>query len=243
MAITRKPFAVMAAAAIAVSLAGCGGGEGSGGGSKEAAKPGGTLHYLTGPRLVEHWDPQRMYIGRDLSNANRLFYRGLTTFPVTDDPKEGTTPVADRVFFVGVEGGFSFSGIGGFTIRFAVSELGPLGVFLSASLPTGILIYPPAGLTINDFSAGVEFFKTRFREHIMRSARSMTMRSRLDAREVMLARAMWIEVVRSMNRFRAMAGLAPVPEQDPAVVLTAEGVEGAAARASSVDGPLPPAQP
>jgi tRNA/rRNA methyltransferase/tRNA (cytidine32/uridine32-2'-O)-methyltransferase len=56
----------------------------------------------------------------------------------------------------------------------------------------------------------VEFFKTRYREHIMRSARSMTLRSRLDAREIMLARAMWIEVVRSMNRFRRMAGLAPV---------------------------------
>ena len=59
-----------------------------------------------------------------------------------------------------IEGGFSFAGIGGFTIRFAVSELGPLGVFLSASLPTGIIIYPPFGLTINDFSAGVEFFKS-----------------------------------------------------------------------------------
>ena len=61
----------------------------------------------------------------------------------------------------------------------------------------------------------VEFFKTRFREHIMRSARSMTMRSRLDAREVMLARAMWIEVVRAMNRYRKMAGLPEIPEQDP----------------------------
>lgn len=56
----------------------------------------------------------------------------------------------------------------------------------------------------------VEFFKTRYREHIMRSARSMTLRSRLDAREAMLARAMWIEVVRAMNRFRKLAGLAPV---------------------------------
>ena len=63
--------------------------------ASEAAKPGGTLYYLTGPRLVEHWDPQRIYIGRDLSNANRLFYRGLTAFPVTDDPVEGVTPVPD----------------------------------------------------------------------------------------------------------------------------------------------------
>ncbi|MGQ0650321.1 MAG: RNA methyltransferase [Gemmatimonadaceae bacterium] len=57
----------------------------------------------------------------------------------------------------------------------------------------------------------VEFFKTRFREHIMRSARSMGLRMRPDAREIMLARAMWIEVVRAMNRYRTMAGLPPVP--------------------------------
>lgn len=63
----------------------------------------------------------------------------------------------------------------------------------------------------------VEFFKTRFREHIMRSARSMTMRMRLDAREVMLARAMWIEVVRAMNRYRKMAGLSEVPFDDVTV--------------------------
>jgi len=94
MSITRKPFAVLAATALAVSLAGCGGDDGGGGSTKDV-EAGGTLFYLTGPRLVEHWDPQRIYIGRDLSNANRLFYRGLTTFPVTDDPEKGTTPVAD----------------------------------------------------------------------------------------------------------------------------------------------------
>lgn len=76
----------------------------------------------------------------------------------------------------------------------------------------------------------VEFFKTRFRRHIMRSARSMTVRSRLDAREVMLARAMWIEVVRAMNRYRGMAGLAPIdpgePEgDDPTTSEAASGVD------------------
>ncbi|HTD67964.1 MAG TPA: hypothetical protein VK846_15675, partial [Candidatus Limnocylindria bacterium] len=70
------------------------------------------------------------------------------------------TPVEERVFFIGVEGGFSFSGVGGFTIRFAVSELGPLGVFITGSIPGGILLEPNTGLSINDFSAGVEFFKT-----------------------------------------------------------------------------------
>ncbi len=56
----------------------------------------------------------------------------------------------------------------------------------------------------------VEFFKTRFRTHIMRSARSLGFRMDPDAREIMMVRAMWIEVVRAMNRYRGMAGLPPV---------------------------------
>jgi hypothetical protein len=71
-----------------------------------------------------------------------------------------TTPVAKRIFFVGVEGGFSMAGAGGFGIKFAISELGPLGVYIFASVPGGIVLEPNTGLAINDFSAGVEFFKT-----------------------------------------------------------------------------------
>ncbi|MBK8249580.1 MAG: RNA methyltransferase [Gemmatimonadetes bacterium] len=56
----------------------------------------------------------------------------------------------------------------------------------------------------------VDFFKTRFRTHIMRSVRSLGFRMDPDAREIMMARAMWIEVVRAMNRYRGMAGLPPV---------------------------------
>src|SRR5262249_42607980 len=63
-----------------------------------------------------------------LDSGNRI----LDSFDIS-------TPVAKRVFFVGVEGGFSFSGIGGITIRFAVSELGPLGLFLSASIPGRVI--------------------------------------------------------------------------------------------------------
>ena len=33
-------------------------------------------------------------------------------------------------------------------------------MFLSASLPTGIMLEPQIGLVMNDFAAGVEFFKT-----------------------------------------------------------------------------------
>jgi TrmH family RNA methyltransferase len=48
----------------------------------------------------------------------------------------------------------------------------------------------------------IEFFKTRFPEHIMRSVRSLAYRARPDAREIELMRAMAIEVVRAMERER-----------------------------------------
>ena len=41
------------------------------------------------------------------------------------DPFDTITPVADRVFFVGVEGGFKFAGIGGFTIRLGALRARP----------------------------------------------------------------------------------------------------------------------
>ncbi|RYP80828.1 ABC transporter substrate-binding protein, partial [Nocardioides guangzhouensis] len=93
----RKPIvAVAATALVAVGLAACGGGSTSGGGSstKEGTK-GGTLYYLGGTRTVEHIDPQRMYIGRDLTNFNRLTNRGLLTFPATEDPAHATDLVPD----------------------------------------------------------------------------------------------------------------------------------------------------
>src|SRR5918994_2440180 len=71
-----------------------------------------------------------------------------------------TTPVAERIFYLGIEGGFSFAGLGGFSIRLGLSELGPLTVQISASVPGGILLEPITGLSMNDFVAGVEFFKT-----------------------------------------------------------------------------------
>ncbi len=69
-----------------------------------------------------------------------------------------TTPVASRVFFVGISGGFAFSGLSGFTIQLGLSSLGPLDVQISADLPEGILLDPDTGLSINDFTAGVKFF-------------------------------------------------------------------------------------
>ena len=52
------------------------------------------------------------------------------------------------------------AGMAGFTIRLGLSELGPLSAFINVEVPGGILLEPNTGLTINDFSAGVEFFKT-----------------------------------------------------------------------------------
>ena len=50
------------------------------------------------------------------------------------DTFDRTTPVADRILYVAVEGGFTFQGIGA-SIRFAISELGPLGVQISGLGP------------------------------------------------------------------------------------------------------------
>jgi peptide/nickel transport system substrate-binding protein len=70
--------------ALALTATACssnknGGGNASSSGPTGAAntKAGGTLYYLT-KRPVEHWDPQRTYLGRDLADASRLFYRNLT---------------------------------------------------------------------------------------------------------------------------------------------------------------------
>ena len=64
------------------------------------------------------------------------------------------------MFYLGLQGGFSMAGMAGFTIRLGLSELGPLQVFINVEVPGGILLEPTSGLTLNDFSAGVEFFKT-----------------------------------------------------------------------------------
>ncbi|WP_205473448.1 ABC transporter substrate-binding protein [Nocardioides sp. SYSU D00038] len=120
MAITKKPFAALAAAALAVSLAACGGGDdgddnNSPGGSDGAAAKGGTAIFFNGPRNTEHWDPQRMYIGRDLNNSGRLFYRSLVAYPASNDPTEGTTPIPDLATDTGTteDGGKTWT----FTIR------------------------------------------------------------------------------------------------------------------------------
>ena len=71
-----------------------------------------------------------------------------------------TTPVAHRILYLGIEGGFSFAGIGGFSIQVGLSELGPLSAQVSVTLPEGIVLDPDTGIAINDFTAGIQFYKT-----------------------------------------------------------------------------------
>jgi TrmH family RNA methyltransferase len=52
--------------------------------------------------------------------------------------------------------------------------------------------------------ASIEFFKTRFPEHIMRTLRSLTFRAGPNARELSLLRAMAIEVTNYLHRTRRL---------------------------------------
>lgn len=57
----------------------------------------------------------------------------------------------------------------------------------------------------------IDFFKTRYRDHIMRSLRSIYYRAAPDGREIQLLRAVHIEVVRNMDRMLLKFGAAPRP--------------------------------
>jgi peptide/nickel transport system substrate-binding protein len=93
----KKALAVLAAASMSIAVAACGGNSSDNnkpsGSSGEAAK-GGTLTYYIRSAL-EHTDPQRTYVGRDITNWSRTVYRSLVTFPISDDPDVATTPVPD----------------------------------------------------------------------------------------------------------------------------------------------------
>jgi peptide/nickel transport system substrate-binding protein len=108
MLIKRTAIAAAATAALTISLAACGGGsdDGDSGTSTSGGEAGGTLQYLT-YRPTEHLDPQRMYIGRDLTNMSRLAYRSLVSFPVTEDASKAFEVVPDLATDTGTstEGG------------------------------------------------------------------------------------------------------------------------------------------
>ncbi len=97
----KQLIAVAASTVLAATMAACGGddgGAGTGGGKEQErtdAEQGGSITYLQ-TSVTEHLDPQRVYVGRDISNLGRLVYRGLVTFPAGEtDPAKGTTPVPD----------------------------------------------------------------------------------------------------------------------------------------------------
>lgn len=48
----------------------------------------------------------------------------------------------------------------------------------------------------------IDFFKTRFHEHIMRSVRTLFYRAAPDSREIALLRAIFIEVIRTIDRIK-----------------------------------------
>jgi peptide/nickel transport system substrate-binding protein len=114
----KRLLAAAAATAMTVALAACGGGSDGGSNNKpssnEGAKAGGTLTYMVASPLG-HIDPQRIYVGRDITNFSRTVYRQLVTFPISDDVAKATTPVPDLATDTGhsTEGGKVWS----FTIK------------------------------------------------------------------------------------------------------------------------------
>jgi len=114
----KRLLAATAATAMTVALAACGGGSGGGSSnntsSNSTTKAGGTLTYLFATPLG-HIDPQRVYVGRDITNFSRTVYRQLVTFPISSDVSKATTPVPDLATDTGTstEGGKTWQ----FTIK------------------------------------------------------------------------------------------------------------------------------
>src|SRR5690242_21893060 len=105
----RQLTAIGAVLSLGGALVACGGGSddgGQGGGSPESDTTGGTLNYYIF-KPVEHTDPQRVYVGREITNFSRTVYRQLVTFPIDTDPDAASTPVPDLATDTGTssEGG------------------------------------------------------------------------------------------------------------------------------------------
>ncbi|RLV50195.1 ABC transporter substrate-binding protein [Nocardioides mangrovicus] len=88
----RMVAAIATTAVAAMTLAACGGGGSSSGGGK--ASSGGTLYYYV-YKPYEHQDPQRTYLGVQISNDTRMIYRQLVAFPISTNPDVSNKPVAD----------------------------------------------------------------------------------------------------------------------------------------------------
>lgn len=107
MASKRKRIIALTAGALLAStvLAACGSGGDDDETTGEASK-GGTL-YFKNDTPIDHWDPQRTYVGTDISKQSRLVYRELVTFGTSKDPEESATPLPDLATDTGTstEGG------------------------------------------------------------------------------------------------------------------------------------------
>src|SRR6478735_7101188 len=104
----KRLLAGTVAVAMAGALAACGGSSDGGGGgtSDQPGTAGGTLqYYIYAP--FEHTDPQRSYLGVEMTNFSRTVYRSLVAFPISTDPKVSNTPVPDLATDTGTssEGG------------------------------------------------------------------------------------------------------------------------------------------
>lgn len=107
----KRLLAGAATVALTAGLAACGGGgstndsKGGSGDTSEASKGGTLYYYIYAP--YEHVDPQRTYVGVELSNFRRTIYRSLVAFPISTDPDTANTPVPDLATDTGTssEGG------------------------------------------------------------------------------------------------------------------------------------------
>ena len=105
--------------------------------------------------------------GLSVSLSGQLFGVALTGtafFDILDVDASGnpivndSTPVANRIFYGGIEGGISFAGAAGFEVRLGISSLGPLDAFLEVQTP--ILLDPENGLAVTDLYGEIEFDQT-----------------------------------------------------------------------------------
>lgn len=107
MASNKKRMLAITAGALLAStaLAACGSDD-DGGTKGEAGGKGGTLYFVN-DTPIDHWDPQRTYVGTDISKQSRLVYRELVTFGTSEDPVESATPLPDLATDTGTstEGG------------------------------------------------------------------------------------------------------------------------------------------
>jgi peptide/nickel transport system substrate-binding protein len=112
----KRVLAATAAVALAAGLAACGGGstDNDNDTSNTSDATGGTLNYLV-YKPIDHLDPQRVYVGQDITNLSRTVYRTLVAFPISNDPDTANTPIPD----LATDGGTSTEGgkVWSFTVK------------------------------------------------------------------------------------------------------------------------------